>query len=139
MEDSRDTIGHRDQPRFELGRCYPRWQIQHLLGGSGGEFLPNIDGKVVAACITRQFNPDAPKIILAGSGPKQLRSAHLFCDQTEPVPVFIKVRPNAWEYVGDFVVDHATSAPEAIRGAEERAGWSGVSLVIYLKEVSQSP
>lgn len=122
---------------FQRGAVYPRWQIQHLLGGSGGEYLPNVGGKVVAACITRQFNPDAPSIILAGSGPKQIRSAALFCDQKEPVPVFIKVKPSAWEYVGEFLVDRATDDPDEIASAEERAGWRGVSLVMFLREAGR--
>ncbi|HEX5323829.1 MAG TPA: hypothetical protein VFW40_08595 [Capsulimonadaceae bacterium] len=122
------------KPFFELGAVHTRWEIQRLLGGSGGEYLPNVDGRVVCACITRQFNPDAPAIILAGSGPKQIRAAHLFCDQKEPVPVFIKVKPNRWEYVGDFAVEHASDDPSEIAIAEERAGWRGVSLVMHLKE-----
>jgi hypothetical protein len=124
------------KPEFELGAEYSRWEIQRLLGGPGGDYLPTVDGRVVCACVTRGFNPDAPAVILAGSGPRQIRSAHLFCDQKGPVPVFIKVRPNRWEYVGKYLVDRASSDPEIIAQAEERAGWRGVSLVMYLKAVS---
>jgi len=82
-----------------LGNQYTREEIASELGGSAVEYLPRVNGKVVCACLRLDYNPDAPKIILAGFGPQIEESAEMLCKQRGIIPVFIKQHTNAWEYV----------------------------------------
>jgi hypothetical protein len=73
-----------------LGNQYTREEIASELGGSAIEYLPRVNGIVVCACLRLDYNPDAPKIILAGFGPQIEESAEMLCKQRGIIPVFIK-------------------------------------------------
>ncbi|HXI72385.1 MAG TPA: DUF6697 family protein [Verrucomicrobiae bacterium] len=91
-----------DPPAFVLGHKYTRVEISKILGGSEIDFLPTEKGKVVCGCFTLDHNPDAPNVVLPGTGSVIERRAKIFCEQEYPVPIFIKRRVNEWEYVGNY-------------------------------------
>lgn len=98
-----------DKPAFTLGREYSRKVISSVLGGSDIEYLPTVNNRVVCGCFTLKHNPEAPDIVIPGTGPVIEREARLFCAQNYAVPVFIRRRPYKWEYVGDYMaVRHST-------------------------------
>jgi hypothetical protein len=103
-----------DTPKFTTGRKYSRRAISVALGGSGVDFLPTVKNLVVCGCFTLNHNPDAPNIVIPGTGKVIERTAKRFCDQDYPVPVFIKSRANEWEYVGRYKAAHFSTDPAII-------------------------
>ena len=102
-----------DAPAFTVGRKYSREHISGILGGSKVDYLPTKDERVVCGCFTLKHNPEAPVIIIPGTGPVIEPTAKLFCGQDYPVPIFIKRRVNEWEYVGHYkAVSHSTDPAE---------------------------
>lgn len=119
------------------GHHYTREQIAAELGGGIVEYLPNAGGRIVCACLRRDYNPDAPTVILPGHGPQVQQSAEVLCQQRGPIPVFIKKHPDAWEYVGDYEVEGFSREPAEIAEHEARAGRigrEGISRVIRMRE-----
>ena len=101
-------------PAFTIGKTYSRKQISAALGGSEIEYLPTANNRVVCGCFTLEHNPEAPDIIIPGTGRVIEREGKLFCDQDYPVPIFIKRRVNEWEYVGDYKAVNNSTAPTDI-------------------------
>lgn len=102
-----------DAPAFTIGKLYSRKEISAALGGSEIEFLPTVNKLVVCGCFTLDHNPEAPAIVIPGTGRIIQREAKQFCDQDYPIPIFIKRRVNEWEYVGDYkAVRHSTDPAE---------------------------
>ena len=132
---------------FRLHETYSRLVIARELGGSQVEYLPSVGGRVVCACLRRsKHNPDAPEIILAGKGSRVKQAAERLCErQQDPIPMFIKLRPNFWEYVGDYAVDHTDHPPSTNHriiaeheARSQRFGCHGISLVIYMRPVRRA-
>jgi hypothetical protein len=123
------------KPVFVLGRKYTRKQIKAELGGSDIEYLPFEAGRVVCGCFTLEHNPEAPDIVIPGNGPVIQRMARVFCEQDYPVPIFVKRRPNEWEYVGDYQVERSSTAPEDIAAHHKGSitKLNEVSQVLYLR------
>ena len=122
---------------FELGKTYTRQQIQERVGGgSVHNYLPNKDNKVLCACLSQEYNPRAPQVILVGQGLSVRHEAELFCGQLTAVPVFFKKVANFWEYVGNFKVLRWTDDPEEIADFEESSGRANLTRVIFLEEDS---
>ncbi len=119
---------------FNVGSDYTRDYIHDRLGGSKQSYLPTTSGRVVAACVKLEMNPQAPKVVLCGTGKVIASAGALLAKQNEPVPVFIKRGINRWEYQGTFNVSEVhTSGPqfEALVAASERNPYD-VSLAIEL-------
>ena len=129
------SITWEDSPVFNVGQGYSRAEISEVLGGSEVEYLPTVDDRVVCGCFTLDHNPEAPDIILVGTGPVIEREATLFCKQDHPVPVFIKRRPNEWEYVGHYKFERCSTDPADFAAHHEGAvtPLNEVTRVIYLK------
>jgi hypothetical protein len=89
-------------PAFALGQKYSRKEISAALGGSEVEYLPTDNKRVVCGCFTLEHNPEAPDIVIPGTGRVIQKEAKIFCGQDYPIPIFIKRRVNEWEYVGDY-------------------------------------
>ncbi len=120
-----------------------RHAIQHSLygvdlGGSEIEYLPSNHGKVVCGCFTPERNPEAPDIIIPGTGKVREREAQQFCEQEIPVPIFIKRQTNEWEYVGDYKADRFSTDPTEIEARHQGSitPLEEITRVIYLKQIS---
>lgn len=121
--------------RFSLGKSYSRAEIHNVVGGGVQDYLPHQDGHVVCGCFNPILNPDAPDIVLPGFGRDIERWAHVFADQDEYAPCFLKLQTNHWEYVGEFRVKGVTTAASEIARYEESADRAGdVSMVLFLEE-----
>lgn len=90
--------------QLRLGDEYTREAIHQLLGGSRRACLPTRDGVVVAACLLKSLNPDAPRVMLCGVGPRNGPAGAALAAQAGPVPIFTKVTVNRWRYEGSFAV-----------------------------------
>lgn len=120
---------------FIVGTSYTREVIHAQVGGSLQTYLPNVGGVIVAACLRLESNPDAPHVILPGTGEQIERSGDLLAAQQTPVPTFIKRGPNQWEYVGHYRVARATSDPSEIKGHAEKSGRDDITQVIFMELV----
>ena len=97
---------------FIVGREYTRSEIHDAVGGSRRACLPTREGVVVAACLLESFNPDAPHVMLCGTGPQLTPVSNRLAAQRIPLPIFVKVAVNRWRHAGWFVVSETiTSGP----------------------------
>ena len=98
---------------FEVGREYTRIEIAARVGGGRRDCLPTRDGVVVAACLLTSLNPDAPRAMLCGVGPRITPVSTLLAHQRSSIPLFTKRAVNRWLHEGTFVVTATiTSGPE---------------------------
>jgi len=122
---------------FIKGHKYTRDEIHSSLGGSVQSYLPTKSGRVVCGAFTLNLNPDAPRIVLPGTGPRIEQSARLFTEQQSAIPIFIKRQVNQWEYVGLYKVEHLIEDRNIIEEHEKRSGRSNqISMVLFLVEAN---
>jgi hypothetical protein len=96
---------------FEVGKEYSRENIHVQCGGNKQAFLPVSKGKVVAACLRPDLNPQAPEVILCNSGAATRAAGRMLAKQEGPIPVFIEQTVDRLRYVGDFVVAESLTTP----------------------------
>lgn len=121
--------------RFAATRPYHRSEIARVLGGDVTGFLPMHDGHVVCGCFRKQYNPDAPDIILPGDLRRITEPAEMFCRQSFPVPIFLHDN-EGWWYSGDYAVSNWTANAREIELHTRRSGRTNgppVSRVMFLK------
>lgn len=120
---------------FVFQQCYSIDEIHEQLGGDRVLFLPNVDGKVVCARLKTETNPDAPNIILPGSGPNIVRAAEILEQQPEAVPVFLKRQSNRWQYVGMYRRVRVSCDRADIQVHSKRSCRDDISMVIYMTAI----
>ena len=118
------------------GHHYTRKQIAAMHGGGTVEYLPNVDGLVVCACLRTDpdYDPEAPRIILPGRGPEREHWAAALCNQGGAIPVYLKRAVNNWQYVGNYEVERWSDSPDKITHYEAQTG-RPVTRVIWMREV----
>ncbi len=121
---------------FTPGNEYTRREIHAHFGGSVVSCLPTVNGRVVAACLSKKFSPDAPEVVLCGRGLRTTPTSALFARQKTAVPVFIKSASNRWQYRGRFKIDQSFRSGDRFEGFIVGSGRSiaSVSYVILLKQ-----
>ncbi len=62
-----------------------------------------------------------------------MNKARIFCDQVDPVPVFIKHASAKWEYVGSYMVESCDDSPALLKQKNKESHRKNVALVLYLK------
>ena len=118
---------------FVRGTSYTRAQIQRVLGGGVQDYLPHSGGAVVAGCFSKAVNPDAPSIILPGTGVEIEKWARIFATQEYPIPVFIKKRSNEWNCMGSFRCTRLSDDAETIALHSAKTGRDDVTMVLFLE------
>ncbi|HEY3598627.1 MAG TPA: DUF6697 family protein [Paraburkholderia sp.] len=96
---------------FEIGKDYSREFIHTVCGGSKQAFLPTKNGKVVAACLRMDLNPQAPDIVLCNSAASSRAAGRTLAKQPGAIPVFIRSETDRFRYVGQFAPDQSLTAP----------------------------
>ncbi|HID69162.1 MAG TPA: hypothetical protein EYP35_01575 [Desulfobacterales bacterium] len=120
---------------FKIGERYTRDEIYDFVGGSKQSYLPTKNRIVTCICLSKEMNPDAPHIILAGQGKIIFRSAKWLVSHGNKLPVFIKESPNNWIYQGSFKVKKSVTDKNEIQKNYRLAGREDVQMVIEMKEV----
>ncbi len=119
---------------FDLGDCYTRQEVHALIGGSVQSYLPTVKKRVVAGFFNPVFDPDAPRIVLAGRGPIIQGTADQLTQQADAVPTFVKRRVNCWEYVGRYrVVRQTYDQAEILPYAHKAKRVGDVTSVLFLQ------
>lgn len=100
-----------------------------------GYYLRENNGRIVCACLRAELNPSAPWEILVGMSESNIRQAELLASQSSPIPIFIKLAENQWEYWGKFRFERLEKNQDKYGAAlpPERRG--NTSMVIYLSAV----
>ncbi len=117
---------------FEEGVSYTREDIHAQVGGSVRSYLPHVGGRVVAACLRLDTNPDAPSVILAGTGEGIEYAAELLVTRGTPVPAFIKRGTGEWEYVGEYAVHQSSQDATELGAQARRSGRDNLTRVIHM-------
>jgi len=127
---------------FKLGESYTRKYISEKLGGGIQTYFPTKGGKVTCGCFRTDMNPGVPEIILVGRKPKVIEAAKIFCSQYYPVPFFIKLDSNAWEYIGKHQVQSWSEKSEVIdrhnRTELRKGGKRIVTKVIFIQKINDN-
>jgi hypothetical protein len=118
---------------FERLKSYKRAFISERLGGGHQDYLPHVDGRVTYGAFSLELNPQAPTIVLPGSGPEIEKWARAFAEQADPIPVFVKKRSNEWVYMGDFRCVELSEEPALIAEQARKTGRSDISMVLKLE------
>jgi hypothetical protein len=118
---------------FERGKTYKRREISDALGGGVQDYLPHSGGRVTYGAFSLDLNPQAPGVILPGTGPEIEKWALVFAEQEEPVPVFVKKRPNEWAYMGNYRCARVVDDPTTIEGFAQKTGRDDITMVLYLE------
>ena len=96
---------------FEIGKDYSREDIHAFCGGNKQAFLPVRKGKVVAACLRPDLNPQAPEVVLCNSGAAARAAGRTLSRQVESIPVFLRQETDRWRYAGQFAVTSTLTRP----------------------------
>ena len=96
---------------FEIGKEYSREDIHQVTGGCKQAFLPVKGGKVVAARLRQDLNPNAPEVIVCGSSAAARAAGRTLARQTDPIPVFVRTASDRFRYMGEYVTDESLTAP----------------------------
>lgn len=122
---------------FNRDQVYTRNQISEKVGGGIQDCISHQNGRVVAICMRRDKNPQAPFLLLVGKGPQKEHYGEFLCNQqrTDAIPIFVKKQTNAWEFAGYFKVKSHTKDPDVIARQERTAGRNDVYMIIEFEEV----
>jgi hypothetical protein len=120
---------------FELDKNYTREFIHMACGGSKQAFLPAKAGKVVAACLRKDLNPQAPDIIICDGSASARAAGRTLAAQRDAIPVFIKIEVDSFRFVGLYVVAESLSAPLDYAPYVRNSGFTSgqVSRVLKMK------
>jgi hypothetical protein len=99
-----------------------------------GYFLPEKNGRIVCACLRAHLNPSAPWEILVGKAAAHIRKAELLAREPVPIPIFIKLAVDQWEYWGLFRFERCEKNPDKIRGLLPKNRLADTSMVLFLSD-----
>ena len=115
-----------------IGNRYDMKQQSKMHGGQQQYCAPTKDGDFTLLRLTPKNNPDAPHIVdWESSHDPKVRQIQ---EQTQqkPLPVYVRRRPNEWEYMGQFRVAHIATDATTRAEREAKAGHI-VSYAIHLE------
>jgi hypothetical protein len=125
-------VAAKESLMFKIGVSYTPREISRAVGGDLQSYLPHVGGTVVAARLRLALNPDAPDIILPGTGPMIQQSAEWLVNQGSPVPTFIKRAPGQFEFVGEYGAARMSRDPAEIAVHARRTGRRDITSVIHM-------
>ncbi|CAD6560220.1 hypothetical protein LMG27952_07074 [Paraburkholderia hiiakae] len=120
---------------FEINKNYTREFIHSVCGGSKQAFLPARNGKVVAACLRMDLNPQAPDIIICDGSASARAAGRTLAGQRDAIPVFVKMEVDLFRFVGLFAVSESLTAPLDCAPYARNTGFTSgqVSRVLKMK------
>ena len=103
----------------------------------GDSYIRTKDNVVKGLAITTELNPEAPEIIVVGSGTRIKANARLFLEQQEYLPVYLKQAVNAWKFLGRYKADRYSQDPKVIKKHRQHRPTEDVDGILFLSaEVS---
>lgn len=118
---------------FEINKTYSREFIHSVCGGNKQAFLPTKNGKVVAACLRRDLNPQAPDIIICDGSASARAAGRTLASQHGAIPVFIKMEVDSFRFIGLFAVSESLIAPLDCAPYVRKCGFTAAQVSRVLK------
>lgn len=119
---------------FLLSHAYSREHIASVLGGNYQHYLPRAQGRITHGAFRTDTNPDAPHVVLTGTGPDIVDAASLLEHQGGTIPVFVRRAASAWIYLGPRRLVRVDTDPRVVHEhavAADRVG--EVSSVLWFE------
>jgi hypothetical protein len=121
-------------PDFQLNRTYSRAEISKKVGGGTQTYLPSVEGRIVAGCFTPDLNPRCPEEVIPGTGPLIVGAARRVAAARATIPVFIKRRSKAYEFIGYYTAVSFDESAEEIDRAAKYSGREDVAGVLRFQK-----
>lgn len=120
------------------GQTYSWSKLVSLLQFQPEPYLTERDGRIICACVTQEYNPNAPDILLPGDYPDIVAKAQLFAGQENYIPVIVKEAVSGWKYRGCYRVEAmTTNANEIIMHQRcHKLQKVPISMVLFLEKES---
>jgi len=105
----------------------------------GDDYIRTKNNIVRGLALNRDYNPDAPEIIVFGQGPKVQTRAQLFLNSGVAVPTYIKDGVKAWRYVGEYRATKISRDPAIVQkyGVRRRRYAKYAAGVLFLESASE--
>ncbi|MFA5180829.1 MAG: DUF3883 domain-containing protein [Syntrophales bacterium] len=68
----------------------------------GDSYIRTMNGEVKGLALRLDLNPEAPEIVVVGTGPRIVQNANLLLNCNRAVPAYVKRGTNKWEYMGNY-------------------------------------
>jgi len=114
-------------------KLYSKAEVDRLTAG-GDSYVRTSDNEVKGLALTRDKNPEAPKIIVVGVGPRIENNAELLSHTNHPVPTFVKYGPNQWQYKGDYRVVRYSNSFQDIEEHRKHRPASDVTGILFMEK-----
>lgn len=98
----------------------------------GDSYIRTKNGEVMGLAVTTSLNPDAPEIIVVGTGPRIILNAELFFRSQQHVPVYVKQSVNEWKYMGHYKAESYDRSPLIIDRYRRHRSVDDVSGILFL-------
>jgi hypothetical protein len=106
----------------------------------GDSYIRTKNGEIRGLALNRDYNPDAPEVIVFGSGPEVKRRAELLLKSGVAVPTYVKKGTDVWLYVGEFRARDISYDKAMVEkyGSRRRRRYAEQSFgVLFMEAVSQ--
>jgi GMP synthase-like glutamine amidotransferase len=123
----------------ELGRCYSREEIHHMLGGEIQNYLPMSNGRIVAGCFKGDMNPLAPEFVYPGTGSRIEERARLIARSGHAIPIFMKRGNKSFEFVGHYRCTGISTSATDLRDAAQRSGRDDITSILRFEPCAAMP
>jgi hypothetical protein len=101
-----DNGGHDVKP--VIGKTYTWKQVEKYWHGEA-TFLAKREGRIICATLVAKYNSEAPRVLIVGTKPRNMRRAEEYCEQGGVIPLFMKYSPNEWVFKGFFELESFTT------------------------------
>lgn len=106
-------------------------ELANKLAG-GDSYIRTKNNLVKGLAITTDLNPEAPDIIIVGTGPNVIKNAKLFLEQQQYVPVYVKQSVNLWKYLGNYRADNYSQDPIVIEKHRKNRPIESIDGILFL-------
>lgn len=103
---------------------------QELAGGDS--YIRTKNNIVKGLAVRTDLNPEAPEVIVVGTGVRIIANAKLFVEQKQYVPVYVKQTVNSWRYVGHYKADSYSQNPEDIDKYRKNRPLESIDGILFL-------
>ncbi|ELA7327684.1 DUF3883 domain-containing protein [Vibrio alginolyticus] len=106
-------------------------ELASILAG-GDSYIRTKNNRVKGLAITTTDNPEAPDIIVVGNGPRIIKSAELFLEQQEYVPVYVKQATNKWKLMGNYRAERYLNDSDTIERYRRHRKAEDIDGILFL-------
>ena len=99
----------------------------------GDSYIRTKNGKVMGLAITSEKNPEAPEIIVVGTGPRIIKNAELLVDCGEFVPVYLKQAVDSWKLLGMYKAEQYNKSKQKIEKHKKHRPENSISGILFLR------